>query len=210
MTVTSGRAAAAILLASSVLALSACSGSSPTVAAGTPSVTSPAPSSPESSSPESSSPGSPTPSDTASDEPLLAAAPAGYAYTTVPAEFATLQKTVTDSGMATRSEAKGVKDSAGTEVAAIVAFQYNDKLTPSLDKVPVDKVLDGSMKGAKSSLSGRVTTSSLTPGGTHVRVLGSQKLTIAIAYQHGGRLYEVFGPDKAAVAEFVTAYFGQR
>ena len=91
-----------------------------------------------------------------------------------------------------------------------MGFQYNPKLTPSLDKLPVDKVLDGSVKGARGSLSGTVTTASLVSGGTHVRVLSSPKLTIAVAYQPGGHLYEVFSTSKADVTAFVTAYFAQR
>ena len=193
MRATARRTAAIGLVSVAVLAASGCSGSTTAGAA--------------SSSPSTLT--TPTSTPTPSSGGLLAPAPPGYTYTTVPAEFAQLQKTMSDTGMVTSSEGQGVQDTAGQDVAVIVAFQYNPKLTPSLDKQPVDKVLDGSIKGARASLSGAVTTTSLVSGGTHLRVLSSPKLSIAVAYQQGGHLYEVFGPSKADVTAFVTAYFAQ-
>lgn len=204
MRVTTGRTAMGILVAAAVLSLSACGGSSTISNVASPSSSTSSSASTPASTPTSSSP---TPDDSSNATPLLAPAPAGYTYTDAPAQFGVLQKTMSDTGMVTHSEGKGVQDSSGKDAAVIVAFQYNPKLTPALDKAPVDKVLDGSVKGARGSLTGTVTTSSLVSGGTHIRVLSSPKLTIAVAYQKGGHLYEVFGPDATSVTDFVTAYF---
>ena len=204
MRATARHTAALGLFSVAVLALSGCGGSTTAGAASQ----SPVPASSTSSSvatPTSTT----TPSGTASSGGLLAPAPSGYTYTTVPTEFLQLQKAMSDTGMVTSSEGQGVRNAAGKDVAVIVGFQYNAKLTPSLDKLPADKVLDGSMKGAKGSMSGTSTSTSLVSGGTHIRVLASPKLTIAVAYQQGGHLYEVFGPSKADVTAFVTAYFAQ-
>jgi hypothetical protein len=205
MRATSHHTAAIGLVSVAVLALSGCGGST---SAGVASQ-SPKPASTSASSSATTPSSTPTPSGTASSGGLLAPAPSGYTYTTVPAEFLQLQKAMSDTGMVTSSEGQGVQNAAGKDVAVIVGFQYNAKLTPSLDKLPADKVLDGSVKGAKASMSGAVTSTSLVSGGTHIRVLGSPKLTIAVAYQDGGHLYEVFGPNKRDVTAFVTAYFAQ-
>jgi hypothetical protein len=211
MHVTTGRTVAGILLAGAVLALSACGGSATTAGVASSSTPTSSPTSTSSSTPTSASSSSPSsttsPSDAATGAPLIAPAPAGYSYTTAPAQFEQLQKAMSDTGMVTHSEGQGVQDSSGKDVAVIVAFQYNPKLTPSLDKAKVDKVLDGSIRGARGSLTGKVTTASLVSGGTHIRVLSSSKLTIAVAYQKGGHLYEVFGSNAVQVTKFIKAYF---
>lgn len=195
-----GRALTGMLLAGAI-GLAAC-GSSGT--GGAPTSGSPAASQ---SAVPSASASAPSVTPSSSTAALIKPAPKGYTYTTVPGEFSTLTSTMLKTGMVTAGEAQGVNDSSGSLVAVIVAFQYNPALTESLDKAATDTVLDGAVKGVKAFVPGEVTTVDASYNGTVARMISSKDMTVAVAYERGGRLIEVFGPDKKSLDEFLTAYY---
>jgi hypothetical protein len=129
-----------------------------------------------------------------------------YSYTALPAELKQMADGMVTTGMVTSSVGRGVKDSSGTEAAAIILFQYNPKLTALMDKTTPSKILDGAVKGARAFTSGRTTVTDQVLSGIQVRLVKSTSTSMAMVYIHGGELIEVFGPAPAAVLSFTDAY----
>jgi hypothetical protein len=90
---------------------------------------------------------------------------------------------------------------------AIFLASYNPKLTVRLDKLPNKKVLDGAAKGFKAFADANATTSDHVLSGTHVRLIVSPQVCIAVGYEHGGTLVEIIGPKAAETLRFANAYF---
>ena len=172
-------------IAGVALSLSACSSSSPTT---------------------SSSPSQPASSPTPKPLALLHPAPHGYVYSPAPAEFDGLQKAMSDMGLVTASEGQAATTTSGAKSAVVIVFQYNPAISSKLDKSKIDRVLDGSVKGAASAAGAGARSQSLVLSGHHVRIISSASMTIGIAYEKGGKLIEFFGPHKAAVTSFMKAY----
>jgi len=110
------------------------------------------------------------------------------------------------SGMVTSTVGRGVKDGSGTEVGAIILFQYNPKLTVLLDKTAPSKILDGAVNDAKANIPGKPTVTAHVLSGSHVRLVQSASISMAVAYKQGGQLIEVIGPSPTPVLNFTGAY----
>lgn len=129
----------------------------------------------------------------------------GYTYTTAPAEIRQMLAGLDATGMVT-SVGRGVKDSSGAVVAAIVLAQYNPKLTALMKKMTVSQILAGAVKGGKAFGTGKATVTSLVLSGNQVRLLQTSSTVMAVAYKPGGMLIEVFGGVPASVLRVAAAY----
>gem|GEM_PF-3374907 len=129
-----------------------------------------------------------------------------YSYTALPAELRQMADGMVTTGMVTSTVGYGVKDSSGTEVAAIILFQYNPKLTVLEDKTTPSKILDGAVKGVKAFTPGSTTVTDHVLSGIQVRLIKSASTSMAMAYIHGGQMIEVFGQTPAAALSFTGAY----
>jgi hypothetical protein len=107
----------------------------------------------------------------------------GYTYTDPPAEVKQMAEGLDASGMVTSTVGRGVKDGSGTEVGAIILFQYNPKLTVLLDKTAPSKILDGAVNDAKANIPGKPTVTAHVLSGSHVRLVQSASIDL-----DGGRL----------------------
>jgi hypothetical protein len=129
-----------------------------------------------------------------------------YSYTALPAELKQIADGMVTTGMVTSTVGRGVKDASGTEVAAIIVFQYNPKLTVLMDKTTPSKILDGAVKGARAFIPGRTTVTAHMLSGSEVRLVQAASTSIAVSYKHGGQMIEVFGQTTATVLSFSGAY----
>jgi hypothetical protein len=136
----------------------------------------------------------------------------GYTYTSLPAELSPLLTEVKATGFVTSVTGRGViKGSGSTVDVAIVVVQYTPTITATLDKSSTTKVLNNAAKGAKAFVGAGATATDHELSGTEVRVLSKSPISMAVSYQKGGHLIEVFGPStSSAVLDFVTAYLAAR
>lgn len=130
----------------------------------------------------------------------------GYTYTTAPAGIRQMTAGLDATGMVSSVVGRGVKDSSGAVVAAIVLAQYNPKLTALLKKASISQVLAGAVKGAKAFGKGKATVTSLVLSGNQVRLLRTSSVSFAVAYKPGGLLIEILGGAPGPVIKVATAY----
>lgn len=110
------------------------------------------------------------------------------------------------SGMVTLTAARVVRDSSGAVVGTIMLFQSTPKMTASLDKMP-SKLLDGIVETVRTQLPDKGSVTSYLLSGTQVRMLQSARLSAAVAYRHGGKVFEIIGSKSGPVLRFLGALF---
>jgi len=130
----------------------------------------------------------------------------GYTYGQPPADFKQTVEAMDATGMFTATVARSVTDTSGTEVAAIVLFQYNPKPTVFLDKKGTSRVLSDAVAGMNGQYAGKTTVTSHVLFGSQVRLLHGKEVSIAVTYKRGGQMTQVFGQAPAPVLKFTTAY----
>lgn len=130
----------------------------------------------------------------------------GYSYTALPAELKGLTDGMDSTGMVASVVGRGITDTSGAQIGAIVLMQYNPKLTALMDKRPVSELLAGGVKGAQGFIPGKTTVTDHVLSGSQVRLVESASASMAMAYVHGGELIEVIGPTAANVLTFTGAY----
>lgn len=109
-------------------------------------------------------------------------------------------------GMVTSFAARGVRDSNGAEVGAIIVSQYNPKLTVMLDKLSPKQLSDATLKMAKAMIPGNPTVTTQVRSGVRVLLVQDPEAAMTVVYKPGGHLIEVAGPKPGPVLDFTTAY----
>ncbi len=130
----------------------------------------------------------------------------GYSYTALPPELKPMTDGLDATGMVASVVGRGITNSSGARIAAIVLVQYNPKLAALMDKRPVSALLAGGVKGAQGFIPGKTTVTDHVLSGNQVRLVHSASTSLAMAYKHGGELIEVIGPTPEAVLSFTGAY----
>ncbi|MFC6236885.1 hypothetical protein [Longivirga aurantiaca] len=198
----------AALLVVPLLAVTACGGSG-----GGEGISASATSSSTSAAPETTS-SSPEPSEESSS-PEETATPAtgiqladvpGYTYGDAPADFATMGKALTDTGLVSEVKVVGLDTPDGETAVVLVAAQYTPEVTKSFEGMPMESILGGVAGGVKPSLTGKVTEETITVDGTDIVVLASPDLSVALVYFDGGLLAQMYGPDRDALVTAAKAF----
>jgi len=130
----------------------------------------------------------------------------GYTYGPPPAGLSKSMKALDALGMFASITTRGVKDSSGTEVGAIILMKYNPKLAVLLDTKDPSAILDGAAKGGKANIPGRSTITTRELFGHPVRLIEGKGMSMVIAYKHGGVLIQAAGPTTLPVLRFAGAY----
>ena len=132
----------------------------------------------------------------------------GYSYTGLPAHLASIVSAIRATGLTSAVVGRGVERAGSNQVnLAIVILQYTSAITTNLDKTPISQVLDNATRGGEAFIGADAKVADYVMSGTKVRTLSKPPLSMAIAYQHGGRLMEIFGPaNSKALLSFTSAY----
>lgn len=132
----------------------------------------------------------------------------GYSYTALPANVAPIVSEIKATGLTSAVVGRGVERAGSNQVdLAIVILQYTPTIGGTLDKTPVGQVLGNAARGAEAFVGSDAKIADYVLSGTKVRTLTKSPLSMAIAYQRGGRLIEIFGPAHSPVLlSFTSAY----
>jgi hypothetical protein len=210
------RAAALSALACVGLLLAACSSSSGGGAAATTSATTGKSASASSSASTTASPAASAATSVSASASLSVSAPPpspksaasrfghfvavkGYTYVPVPSELSPLVSALKKSGLTDTVKARGavMGGHTGEPDVAIIVSTYKPELAAQLDALPLKTVLDNAVKGAQAASGTTDKATDYPASGTHIRVISTRDVAVAVIYQKGGVLIEIYGDPKS-------------
>ena len=151
----------------------------------------------------------PTPTPTMSKAGTLVVVKS-YTYVPVPSDLSPIVSALKKTGLIDTVKARGLvkgNGDASNPDLAIVISTYKPTLATQLDALPVKTVLDNAVKGAAVSSATTGKSTDYVASGTHVRVINGKQLTMAVIYQKGGVLIQIYGaPKSSQTLKFAQAY----
>ena len=151
----------------------------------------------------------PTPTPTVSKAGALVVVK-NYTYVPVPKDLSPIVSALKKTGLIDTVKARGLvkgNGDASNPDLAIVISTYKPTLATQLDALPVKTVLDNAAKGAEVSSATTGKATDYVTAGTHFRLISGKGLTMAVIYEKGGVLIQIYGPPKSSqTLKFAQAY----